>query len=566
MRYWSMMRFPMRCLRHLTTFVLVLVAGALPTSIGRAQTPDITGTSTFVILLDGVRVGTESVTIARTGDEWIVSGSGFVQPPLDLSTMRFETRYDASWQPRRMILEAALRGQPMALSTTFTADTASNAMTQGDQRASNSHPISSRPVVIPNNFFAAYESLAVRLAALSPGDRLPVYVPPSGETTASISQITPRRVSVNDQILALQEYILTIVNSSGTIPVEMWIDHRGRLARLVLPTANLVVIRQDLAHVLAREERLTVAGDDDVFIGATGFSLGATLTKPATPGRAPAVILVAGPGPQDRDYLAYGLPIHAHLAQALSSAGHLVVRYDPRGLGRSGGRAESSRMQEYADDVLSVVDWLRRRDDVDRNRIAIVGYGDAGAVAVSAARRTDRIAAVALINAPGRSGREVVLERQRNALALAGLPEPERTNRLVLQERIISAALTGTGWEGVPDDVRRQADTPWFRSWLAFDPAETVRRMTQPLLVIHGALDTEVSPDHARALEALGRARENRPSSHTRLLVVPGVNHLLVAAQSGAMGEYASLDRSQLSAEVTRPLVEWLSATMPARR
>ncbi|MCC7043299.1 MAG: alpha/beta fold hydrolase [Acidobacteria bacterium] len=557
-----------RPVRHLIRLAAVacLLAAPLPV-LAQQQAPDPSGSSTFVVLLDGTRIGTESVTIQRAGNEWIVSGTGIVLAPLDLSTMKFEMRYGLDWQPQRMVLESALRGQPLAINTTFGLTTATNAMTQGDQRGNNSHQITPRAVVIPNNFFGAYESLAVRLSSLSTGGRLPVYVPPSGETSVTVAQISPRRVSLGDErTLELREYLLTVMNSSGAIPVEMWIDERGRMARLVMPTASLVVIREDLANVLAREERLTVAGDDDVFIGATGFSLGATVTKnPSVTGRAPAVVLAGGPGPQDRDHVSYGIPLYAQLARSLSEAGYIVVRYDARGMGRSGGRAESSRLQEYTDDVLSVVEWLRRRDDVDRDRIAVLGYGDTVAIALSAARRSDRIGAVALVNAPGRAGREVTLERQRMALAATSLPETERQNRLALQARVLDAVVSGRGWELLSEEVRAQADTPWFRSWLQYDPAELIRRMDQPVLALHGSLDTEVPPAHADEIQKLGLARRNRPATHSQAVIVPGVNHLMMQAKTGAVDEYATLEPRVIASELSTALTQWLATALAAR-
>ena len=71
------------------------------------------------------------------------------------------------------------------------------------------------------------------------------------------------------------------------------------------------------------------------------------------------------------------------------------------------------------------------------------------------------------------------------------------TPRLIaLQERIQSAVMTGIGWEGVPDDLRRRADTPWFRSLLQFDPAKTMDRVRQPVLILQPALDKQVRPHH----------------------------------------------------------------------
>ena len=527
---------------------------------------DPSGSSTFVVLLDGTRIGTETVDITRAGNEWIVSGTGVVLAPLDLSTMRFEMRYGLDWQPQRMAMEASLRGTPLAINTTFGLTTATNAMTQGDQRGNSTHQITPRSVVIPNNFFGAYESLALRLLPLSTGDRLPIYVPPAGETTVTVLQISPRRVSLADEsTLELREYLLTIMNSSGAIPLEMWVDSRGRMARLVMPTASLVVIRDDLANVLAREERLSVEGDDDVFIGAKGFSLGATVTvPPSLEGRGPAVILVAGPGPQDRDHLSYGVPLYAQMARALSQAGYIVVRYDARGVGRSGGRAESARMDEYADDVVSVVEWLRRREDVDRDRIGIVGYGDAGFIALTAARRTDRIHAVALINSPGLTGREVTLERQSLALADTSLSETERQSRLEMQKQVLDAVTTGRGWETIAEEVRAQADTPWFKSWVAFEPNEMIRRMRQPILILHGGLDTEVPLAHARQLEEFSETRD-RAEATTQATILPGINHLMLKATTGRVDEYPTLQPRAIAPEVTSALTDWLAEALVAR-
>lgn len=554
-------------------FLLVLFAlcgftGTVgPVSAQEPPAPDPTGEATFVVLLDGTRIGTETIEVSRVNNDWVVSGTGVVLAPLDLSTMRFELRYGADWQPQRMVLESSLRGTPLAINTTFGLTSASNALTQGDQRGSNTHAITPRAVVIPNNFFSAYESLALRLRPLTTGDRLPIYVPPSGETTATVLQIAQRRVSLADETtLELREYLLTVMNSSGAIPVEMWVDGRGRMARLVMPTASLVVIRSDLANVLAREERVSVEGDDDVFIGATGFSLGATVTTPKSlQGRGPAVILVAGPGPQDRDHLSHGVPLYGQLARSLSQAGYIVVRYDARGIGRSGGRAESARMEEYANDVLSVVEWLRRRDDVDRDRIGVVGYGDAGFIALAAARRTDRISAVALINSPGLTGREVTLERQAAALAGTNLPDADRAERIEMQKRVLDAVVSGRGWELISNDIRSQVDTPWFRSWIEFEPNEMIRRMRQPILIVHGQLDTEVPAHHASQLESLGQARRSRPATDTKTVVVPGVNHLMLKAQTGRTDEYATIQPRTIAPEVTSALTDWLRTALVRR-
>jgi pimeloyl-ACP methyl ester carboxylesterase len=259
--------------------------------------------------------------------------------------------------------------------------------------------------------------------------------------------------------------------------------------------------------------------------------------------------------------------VFGQLAGRLAEAGFVVLRYDARGIGRSGGRTENATIDEYADDVVRVVNWLRRRDDVDNDRIAVVGYGDAGPVALRAAAREDRIKGVALLAAPGRSGREVIIEQQQLMLGRIGIPEAEQAMRQALQYRIIDAAISGEGWETIPPELRVQAETPWFRSWLLFEPAEAFRRMDQPVLIVHGELDAEVPVAHADALETLSRQRDRGriAERYTRLVALPSVNHLLVPSDRGDVEEYETLETLQIAPEVPEAIATWMNDLLPRR-
>ena len=115
----------------------------------------------------------------------------------------------------------------------------------------------------------------------------------------------------------------------------------------------------------------------------------------------PAVILLAGAGSDDRDGAAHGVPTLAQLAGALAEAGFLAVRYDKRGFGQSGGRSESATLSDYAEDVRAVVRWLSDRKDVDPKRIAVIGHGEGAWVALLAASRERKLAAVVSLAGAG---------------------------------------------------------------------------------------------------------------------------------------------------------------------
>ena len=500
---------------------------------------DSTGTARFTILVRGARIGSETVTVSKRGANWQISAVGRLLPPADMITTKFELSYAGDWQPQNLSIEGQLRGQLITLDTSFGLTTATSDMLQAGKRGSVTHAVTPRALVLPNNFFAAYEALALRLGSAEVGTRVPVYVAPDGEISVTVDRVTPRRIALAASTVEIREINLTFLNPAGPFPVDIWVDNRNRLARVAVPATSMIAIREDLATVMAREERVSRPNDEVLFVPGNGFNMGATISKPATSaaGKLPAVILVAG---------------------ALADAGYLVVRYDRRGSGQSGGRTENATLTDYTDDVIEIVRWLGKRKDVDPNRIALVSHAEGGAVAMLAASREKRIRTIALLEAAGRTGRDVTIEQQERLLARMNLPEAERAEKIALQRRIVDATIRGTGWEGVPTEVRQQADTPLFKSYLLFDPAVAIVKVEQPVLILQGALDTQFPPAYADRLDELARSRKGAPPTYTRKVIVPGVNHLLVPATTGDVDEYATLTTRAISTEVSAAITSWL--------
>jgi pimeloyl-ACP methyl ester carboxylesterase len=547
--------------RHLSVGLLGFTTWLGPAQA--AQAPDPNATSRFFVTFRGVRIGSEVVTVARAQGTITISSRGQVAPPIDLITTKFEMTYGTDWQPRQLTIEGALRNQTLAVATSFGLTTATNDVVQGERRGSITHEVSPRAVVLPPSYFGAYEALAARLPSFQPGSRFPVYIAPEGEISATLNRITPRRVVSPEAAIDLTEYDLTLNRPGVPMSVVVWADSRNRLAKVVFGDQGYAAIREDLSTSRSREERIRNPGDSSVYIPASGFSIAATVTTPKTAsGRLPAVVLVGGQGRQDRDEMKYGVPIFGQLAGQLADAGFLVVRFDKRGVGQSGGRPEHAGVVEYAEDLVDIVDWLRRRKDVDQNRISVVSHADGSAIALTAAGLEKKIGRIALLSAPGLTGRDTVLAQQQLVLEkLTGSPA-EREARVALQERVINAVITGKGWELVPPDVRQQADSVWFRSWLLFDPAVAMRKVGQPVLIVHGALDREMAVSNADHLQEIAAARRKPPASATVKVVVPGVNHLLLPATTGEIDEYDSLPGAIVSPAVVAVLVNWLNQTV----
>jgi pimeloyl-ACP methyl ester carboxylesterase len=525
----------------------------------------------FKVFIRGVQIGTEQATVSRSGSDWVISSTSTVGPPMTVTLRRAEIRYTSDWQPLSIALEGTFRDQRMDVQTTFAGTEARSRVLQDGSTVEKSDPVSPGAVALPNHFFAAYTGLAVRLERAAPGSEVRTYVAPRAEIGVLLESVGEQRLQTAGRSFVARRYRVAMRNPGATLTGEVWAEPGGRLVRFSLPSVSLDVVREDVASVAARVQTLHRDGDEDARIPAAGFSLAATISRPppaagsrpapatARPEkeRWPAIVLVAGSNAMDRDEVVTGIPLFGHFASALADAGFLVVRYDRRGVGQSGGRPESATMQDYADDVRAVVRYLADRRDVDPKRIAVVGHGDGAWIAMLAASREKKVGRLVLLSAPSTGGGDLVLAQQRQALDRGSFSEAEKQAKIELQKKIHHAVLTGGGWEDIPPELRKQADTPWFASFLAFDPARVVPRLSQPVLIVQGELDRTIGPDSADKLAALARARKKSPGEE--VAKIPGANYLLVPATPREITEYTSLTGATPSPDVTSAVTTWLA-------
>lgn len=531
----------------------------------------------FRIFIQGVPVGGESIVLETTATEWKMTATS--QTTVGVVVSNAQIRYDREWHPLGFLLDARVKDTPVKINTAIEGGTATSTIIQGDQSFSASHQLAANSILLPNNVYGAYEAVAARLATLQPGATFRAYVVPQGEIDVKYESVTTERVQTTARTFQSKHYVLSALNPGGALRVDVWADDRDQLMRLRVPP-NLEVSRDDIAVVSTRQQTTFRPNDEDVRMLANGFNLAGTISKPASPADAapaatdgkakapkapktkpvklPAIILVAGSGTVDRDETVAGIPIFAQFAGALADAGYLVVRYDKRGLGQSGGRPESATLADYAEDVRAVVRYLGERKDVDDKRITVVGHSEGASVAMIAAERDKKIRALVLMAGPGTTGAELILEQQKHALDRSKLSDEDRQARIGLQLRLQAAALSGQGWDGIPPEMRRAAESPWFASVLQFDPAKTMAKLKQPILIVQGDLDALVPAHHADKLAALAKARKKAPA--VQLARFPSLNHLLVPAKTGEVDEYATLDTKAIAPDVPAKIAAWISA------
>ncbi len=532
-------------LSHLTGVVLavLLTATDVAAQVALPPPPSQEPGASFLVFFRSQPIGREEVTVAREPDGWTVRGTSRLGPPIDITSRVAEVVYDLQWRPKSLLVDGVVRGQDVTLKTTFDGTKANSVISVQGAPQLKADPVSADTVVLPNSFLGSYAALTVRLQGLKPGAEVKAYVAPQAEVTIKLVAVTTERIDTPRAQINATKYSLLLVNPppAGELPLNLWAGPTGNLLRLSIPSQTLEMAREDIASAASRTAAFSLPGDEAVTIPAIGFNLAGTITKPANAKEPlPALVLIGGSGPTDRDETVAGIPVFGQLARDLVAAGFIVVRYDKRGVGQSGGRSESVTIADYAEDARSVVRWLEKRKDVNKERIGLVGHSEGALVAMlTAGRERGKVSAIALVAGPSTDGSTIVLEQQKHLLDQMKVDAVQRAEKVALQEKVNAAVISGRGWQDLPEAARKVADTPWFYSFLTFDPARAMRDMRQPVLIVQGELDTQVKPYHADKLLEFAKARKTEAIAE--VVKVPGVNHLLVPAKTGEVTEYPQL-------------------------
>jgi pimeloyl-ACP methyl ester carboxylesterase len=303
-----------------------------------------------------------------------------------------------------------------------------------------------------------------------------------------------------------------------------------------------------LASARAAEVDLVLDGD------RSGLH-GTLLTSDAPPAQArPAVLLIAGSGPTDRngDSTQPGVrPASLRLlAEALQKAGYASLRFDKRGIAAS--HAAMTAEKDLTFDLLidDAVAWAKRlAREPGVSCVVLVGHSEGAEIAAFAAQKT-KVCGVISISGAGRKPQTVILDQ----LKAAGLPEAVMANVRV----VISELEAGRTVPGVPptDPLFRPSVQPYLISWFAKDPAAGLGAVQAPVLILQGTTDLQVSTDDARLLAAA------QPKA--KMLLLQGVNHVLkTAPQDRAANIAAYADARPLDPQVAPAILNFLQGVKP---
>lgn len=329
---------------------------------------------------------------------------------------------------------------------------------------------------------------------------------------------------------------------------------------------------------------------EEVSIPNGDVTLAGTLTLPEGDGPHPAIVLVTGSGPQDRDESlapVTGLKPFAVIADYLSRQGIAVLRYDDRGVGKSTGDYAKADLDDFTSDANAAIDYLLSRDEIDADQIGLLGHSEGGIVAARLGATNEHLAFIVSMAGTAVKGTDLLLvQNHKIVLANGGSEELAALTEEFVQKmmdavqandleafKTIVHDYTLKQLDTLPQDQRDAVGDPekyaqtvvdqqtagyfndWFRSLLAYNPADDWAKTTIPVLAVFGGKDVQVDAEqNAGPMEAALKAAGN--TDYT-VVTIPTANHLFQDAKTGGTAEYSTLP-NEFVADFLPTIGDWI--------
>ena len=312
---------------------------------------------------------------------------------------------------------------------------------------------------------------------------------------------------------------------------------------------------------------------------AAGIKLAGTLTLPTGAKKSPAVILISGSGAQNRNEELLGHKPFLVLADYLTRKGIAVLRVDDRGVGGSTGNIREATSEDFAGDVLSGVEFLKGRTEIDPGKIGLIGHSEGGLIAPIAAVKSKDVAFIVLMAGPGLNGEQILYLQARLINKAMGMNDEAASENTKMQETIFKILkeeknpdsvkiklcniYTAGSYNLLEEDQKKPIDarvasvnTKWFRYFLSYDPRPVLEKVKCPLLAMNGEKDLQVPPDEN--LKLIEEALTKGKNRNFKTVKLPGLNHLFQNCKTGLVAEYGQIEET-IAPAALETLGNWIT-------
>tara|TARA_R110001592_G_scaffold362525_1_gene676624 strand:- start:4959 stop:6335 length:1377 start_codon:yes stop_codon:yes gene_type:complete len=307
------------------------------------------------------------------------------------------------------------------------------------------------------------------------------------------------------------------------------------------------------------------------------ITLAGTLTLPEKEGNFPAVILISGSGPQNRDEELLGHKPFLVLSDFLTKNGIAVLRFDDRGTAKSTGDFKNATTFDFATDVEYAIEYLQKRKEINKDKIGLIGHSEGGIIAPIIASENKYIDFIILMAGSTLRGDKLLLLQkykietqmginkqivESNQQIFAGAYEiilNENLEKEVLSDTLSHYFISKYGKalpENQEDALINQLTSTWMINFIRLDPVVYLEKVSCPILAINGNKDLQVpSKENLEVIENIFRKSEN---TKVEIKELEGLNHLFQECETGATSEYATIEQT-ISPIALKEILNWIN-------
>ncbi|MBS0194830.1 MAG: alpha/beta fold hydrolase [Proteobacteria bacterium] len=467
--------------------------------------------------------------------------------------------HDTETHPIKTLLATALLACATVMLPVTTFATPSNATPSNTTPASAAnvatHATQTDPVAIANallddmdagHFDAAHARFDAKMAAALDVAKLKDVWVSVGQ---QFGKLHTRGAASSQSVQGMTVVSIALHCERGELLAQVATDADGKIAGFFIkPAPPPATSRADLP---SREIHFAPAGRS---------KLPGTVLLPAAgkagKGPFPAMVFVHGSGPNDRDESVGGTRVFLDLAQGLAERGIASLRYDKRTkVHPDEFRGAFTIDDETTDDAIAAVAFLRKQPDIDPQRIYVVGHSQGAMMAPRIAQKVGtEVKGIVLLAAPSRHLEDILVDQNEYMAHANGKPDAATEKQLIALKDAVAAVKKIDAHTPAMQKFLLDLPASYWRSLSGYDDVAVARAIKQPMLILQGQRDFQVTaPDWQRWHAAFDH------DPRVTFKDYPALNHLFVAGTGpGSIAEYSK--PAHVDAKVVADIADWIAA------
>jgi hypothetical protein len=300
------------------------------------------------------------------------------------------------------------------------------------------------------------------------------------------------------------------------------------------------------------------------------IKLAGTFTYPQTNKPYPVVVLISGSGPQNRNSEILEHQSFWVISDYLTRNGIGVLRFDERGIGKSEGDFANATSFDFATDVEAALAYLKNKSGVDIRKIGLIGHSEGGMIAPIVASRDKSISFIVLLAGPGIPCSELLIEQNYLVGKTQGMTEEQLQEAQKVNQSLYTILKSKESNEVIKPKLKaileqsrltdsdtqlHQMLSPWFRTFIQYEPAVYLEQLKCPILVLNGEKDIQVAAQSNT--NGIKIATNKGKNKKVELKIYPQLNHLFQTCTTCSVDEYGSLEET-FSPLVLSDIKNWI--------